>query len=59
MGTLPGKCALFTFTGNIALGKAKFAVKHSAGCKPPNQQINGKEGKGKKEKQQNSLGIGN
>jgi len=46
-GTLPGKGALFTFTGNIALGNAKSTMKHSAVCKPLNKQPNGKEGKGK------------
>lgn len=47
-GTLPGKGVLLIFKGNITLGKVKFAMKHSAGSKPLNQQINEKEEKGQK-----------
>ena len=42
------KGALFIFIGNITLGKMKSAMKHSAACIPPNQQINGKEGRQKR-----------
>jgi len=44
----PGnESAMFTFTCSISLYLASSAVKHSAS--KPNQQINGKEGKAKKE----------
>ena len=47
-GMLPGKGTLFIFIGNLTFGKMKSAGKHSGACKP-NQQMNGKEGKGEKE----------
>jgi len=42
------KRAMFTSTVYLYILHRKSAVKHSAAYKP-NQQINGKEGKGKKE----------
>jgi len=53
-GMLPGKGTLFIFIGNLTFGKMKSAGKHSGACKP-NQQMNGKEGKGKKRNDSGSL----
>ena len=41
------RCIVYIY-GKYYIGTAKSAVKHLAPSKPPNQQITGKEGKGKK-----------
>ena len=47
---LPRKCAVLIFTKNFILGNVKSTtVKHISTAYKLNQQINGKEGNGKKE----------